>query len=126
MITIFRSISTEIQLSQIIAMIMGYFFAVIIAFSLHEFAHASVAFKLGDPTPKALGRLTLNPIKHLDPFGFIGLIFFGFGWAKPVAVNPLNFKHYRRDMFLVSVSGVITNVILALYLLVFFQLYIAN
>ena len=113
MITIFRSVSSEIQLPQILAMIMGYFFAVVIAFSLHEFSHASMAYKLGDSTPKAMGRLTLNPIRHLDPIGLIGLLFFGFGWARPVAVNPLNFRHYRRYMFLVSISGVVTNIILA-------------
>ena len=99
--------------SRILAFIAGYIFAIIIAFGLHEFAHAFSAYKLGDPTPKALGRLTLNPLKHLDMYGLIGFLVVGFGWAKPVEINPLNFKKYRRDMFLVSISGVLTNLLLA-------------
>ena len=99
--------------SKILAFIVGYLFAIVIAFSMHEFAHAFTAYKLGDPTPKALGRLTLNPLKHLDMYGLIGFLVVGFGWAKPVEVNPLNFKKYRRDMFFVSIAGVLTNLLLA-------------
>lgn len=99
--------------SKIIAFILGYIFAIVIAFSSHEYAHALTAYKLGDYTPKALGRLTLNPFKHIDIYGLIGFLVVGFGWAKPVEVNPLNFKKYRRDMFLVSIAGVLTNLFLA-------------
>ncbi len=99
--------------SRILAFIVGYIFAIIIAFSLHEYAHALTAYKLGDITPKALGRLTINPFKHIDMYGLIGFLVVGFGWAKPVEVNPLHFKKYRRDMFLVSIAGVLTNLILA-------------
>lgn len=99
--------------SSILAFVVGYIFAIILAFSLHEYAHALTAYKLGDYTPKAMGRLTLNPLKHIDALGLIGFLVSGFGWAKPVEVNPLNFKKYRRDMFLVSIAGVLTNLILA-------------
>ena len=77
--------------------------AVCILFSLilHECAHGWVAYKCGDPTAKMLGRLTLNPAKHLDPFGTICMVFLHVGWAKPVPVNPRNFRHFRRDYILV-------------------------
>lgn len=100
------------SMAQTLAFIVAYILALIIAFGMHEFSHAYCAYKLGDPTPKALGRLTLNPIKHLDLYGFLGFLIVGFGWAKPVEVNPLNFRKYKRDMFLVSISGVLTNLIL--------------
>ena len=88
--------------------------AVCILFSLilHECAHGWVAFKCGDPTAKMLGRLTLNPAKHLDPFGTICMVFLHVGWAKPVPVNPRNFRHFRRDYILVSLAGIITNLLL--------------
>lgn len=106
-------LQTGATFSRILALMVGYIFAIVIAFSMHEFAHAYTAYKLGDPTPKALGRLTLNPLKHLDLYGLIGFLVVGFGWAKPVEVNPLNFKKYRRDMFFVSIAGVLTNLLLA-------------
>ena len=81
---------------------------------LHEIAHGYVAWKCGDPTAKMLGRLTLDPRKHLDPMGTLFLIFFGFGWAKPVPVNPRNFEDYRRDDFLVSIAGITVNITLFL------------
>ena len=99
--------------SRILAFIAGYVFAIVIAFGLHEYAHALTAYKLGDSTPKALGRLTPNPMKHIDIYGLVGFLVVGFGWAKPVEINPLNFKKYRRDMFLVSIAGVFTNLLLA-------------
>ena len=87
----------------------------IISLSMHELAHAFVAYKNGDDTAKLMGRLTLNPIAHLDPMGLLFCIIFGFGWAKPVPVNPLKFKKYRSGMAWVSVAGVITNYILAFF-----------
>ena len=90
-----------------------YMLVMIVSFSLHEFAHAFTAYKCGDNTPKIHGRVTINPLAHIDPVGFIFAALFFVGWAKPVQVNPLNFKHYRKDMAKVSVAGVITNFILA-------------
>jgi len=92
------------------------YIAVCILFSLiiHECAHGWVALKCGDPTAKWLGRLTLNPVKHLDPFGTICMIFLRIGWAKPVPVNPRNFRNYRRDYILVSLAGITVNLIICL------------
>lgn len=87
--------------------------AVIFVFTPHEFAHAYVAYKCGDPTAKMRGKMTLNPIKHFDPVGFVLCAVAGFGWAKPVPINPYNFKNYRKGMFLTAVAGVITNYIIA-------------
>ncbi|MGI6153942.1 MAG: site-2 protease family protein [Christensenellaceae bacterium] len=85
--------------------------AILLALTVHETAHAYAAYKAGDPTAKNLGRMTLDPFKHIDPVGLICLIFFRFGWAKPVPVNPRNFKNYKRDNILVSLAGIITNLI---------------
>lgn len=119
-------LQTGITFSRIIAFVVGYVFAIILAFGLHEFAHAFTAYKLGDPTPKALGRLTINPLKHLDMYGLIGFLIVGFGWAKPVEINPLNFKKYRRDMFLVSISGVLTNLFLAFIFSGLYYFFVTN
>ncbi|MEF9922679.1 MAG: site-2 protease family protein [Anaerovoracaceae bacterium] len=88
--------------------------AIVIALSFHEFAHGFVSYKLGDPTPKIQGRLTLNPIAHMDPFGFIALLFAGFGWGIPVEIDPRYYKHRRRDEALVAVAGVTMNLLLAI------------
>lgn len=85
----------------------------IIAFSVHEFAHALVAYKFGDSTAKNQGRLTLNPLKHLDPFGTILIFIAGFGWARPVPVNRFFFKNPRLAGILVSVAGPLSNLLLA-------------
>lgn len=82
---------------------------VLVAITFHEVAHGYVAYRCGDPTAKMLGRLNLNPLKHLDPIGTITLFLLGFGWAKPVPVNPRNFRNFRRDDFLVSVAGITVN-----------------
>lgn len=87
--------------------------AILIGLSFHEFAHAFAADRLGDQTPKLQGRVTINPAAHLDPFGFLALFFIGFGWGKPVEVNPWNFKHMRRDSLIVDLAGVTINLILA-------------
>ena len=87
--------------------------AILIALSFHEFAHAWVANKMGDPTAKNAGRLTLDPVKHLDLIGTICLILFRFGWAKPVPINPRNFKNPRRDEILVSLAGIGMNVLIS-------------
>lgn len=86
---------------------------VIVALTMHEYAHARVACWQGDKTSYELGRLTLNPLKHLDPIGAVCLLFFRFGWAKPVPVNPYRFKRPRLGLALTSVAGPIMNLILA-------------
>lgn len=88
--------------------------AIIIGLSFHEFAHAAAAYALGDKTPKLQGRVTINPAAHIDPIGFVALIFIGFGWGKPVQVNPMNFKKMRRDGLIVDLAGVTLNFILAI------------
>ena len=85
----------------------------LLALTLHEFAHGYVAYRLGDPTAKDLGRLTLNPLKHLDPLGTLAFFFIKFGWAKPVPVNPRYFKDPKRDMLWVALAGPATNLLLA-------------
>lgn len=87
--------------------------AVLIAICLHEYAHGFVSHLCGDPTPKARGRLSLNPLHHLDPVGTLCLIFFHFGWAKPVVVNPNYYKNKKLGMVLVAIAGPLTNFILA-------------
>jgi len=88
--------------------------SILLTLILHEIAHGYVAWKCGDPTAKMLGRLSMDPRKHLDPMGTLFLVFFGFGWAKPVPVNPRNFDDYRRDDFLVSIAGITVNITLFL------------
>jgi len=87
----------------------------ILIFSLviHEVSHGWAAYLMGDRTAMWLGRLTLNPLRHLDPFGTIALLFFGFGWAKPVPVNYLNLRDFRKGIFLVSIAGVAANFLFA-------------
>jgi len=91
-----------------------YIFAILLALTLHEFAHAYAANRLGDPTPKLMGRLSLNPIAHLDLFGTIFLLLAGFGWGKPVIINSRNFTNPRWDNLTVSLAGPMTNFFLAL------------
>jgi Zn-dependent protease len=85
-----------------------------LALTLHEYGHAWAAVHYGDPTPKAAGRLTLNPLKHLDPLGTIFLFVAHFGWAKPVPVNPANFTHPRADLW-VSLAGIMANLVQAVF-----------
>lgn len=84
----------------------------VLSLSLHEFAHAFVAYKCGDETPKLQGRVTLNPLKHMDVMGFICCLLFGFGWAKPVQINPSNFRNVKKGQAWTSVAGVLMNLIL--------------
>lgn len=86
---------------------------IIIGLSFHEFAHGFVSWKLGDPTPKLQGRVTLNPAAHIDLFGFICLLFAGFGWGKPVQIDPRYYKHRRRDEMMVALAGVVMNFLIA-------------
>ncbi len=86
--------------------------AIIIGLSLHEFSHAKVADLCGDPTPRMMGRVTVDPRAHIDPIGLACLLLLRFGWGKPVIVNPNNFRNQRRDSLLVSLAGVSMNLII--------------
>ncbi len=88
--------------------------AALIALTVHEFSHGLTAYKLGDPTAKNLGRLSLNPIKHIDVFGALCMIFFRFGWAKPVPINARYFKKPKRDFALTALAGPLSNLLMAL------------
>lgn len=86
----------------------------LLALTIHEFAHGYVAYRLGDPTARAAGRLTLNPLRHLDPIGTIAFFIIKLGWAKPVPVNPAYFKNPRKDMLWVALAGPMTNLAMAI------------
>lgn len=90
-----------------------YFLAFVVALTFHECSHALAAYKLGDPTARNMGRLTLNPLKHLDLMGTLLLLLVGFGWAKPVPVNPRNYRNPKRDDIIVSLAGITSNLLLA-------------
>lgn len=109
----------------------GYLIAIILGISLHEFAHALIAYRLGDLTPVQQGRLTINPLAHFDPFGTLLILFAGFGYGRPVMVNPYAFRVDRRTgMALVAIAGPITNILIAiafgLSMRFLFRLYEAN
>ncbi|MFZ5366587.1 MAG: site-2 protease family protein [Patescibacteria group bacterium] len=87
--------------------------ALLVAITIHEFSHAWTADRLGDPTARLMGRLTLNPLAHLDPFGTLALLLFRFGWGKPVPFDPFNLRNPRRDAALISLAGPASNLILA-------------
>ncbi len=89
----------------------------------HEFAHAAVAVANGDPTPKLNGRLSLNPLRHFDPLGFVMCALVGFGWARPVPINSANFKNYKVGLFTTAIAGVVTNYIIAF---IFYPLYLLS
>lgn len=98
---------------------------IIVGISFHEFAHGFVSYKLGDPTPKIQGRLTINPMAHIEPVGFIALLLCGFGWGIPVSIDPTYYKHKRRDELLVSLAGVVMNLIIAVIFAFFIRLLFA-
>lgn len=88
--------------------------ATVIALCIHEYCHGYAAYKLGDDTAARCGRLTLNPIHHIDPIGAIFMVFFRFGWAKPVPINPRNFKNPKRDFAITALAGPLSNILAAL------------
>lgn len=92
--------------------ILGFVLAVTIALVTHEWAHAWAAFRSGDPTAKIMGRMTLNPAKHVEPMGLVMFLVVGIGWAKPVPVNPFNYRNFRKGNFFVSIAGVTVNLII--------------
>lgn len=95
--------------------VIGFCIAVVVAMCCHEYAHARVAYKCGDDTAKVSGRMTLNPLAHIDLLGMLSFVLVGFGWAKPVPINPVRFKEYRKGIFLTSVAGVITNFVICFF-----------
>lgn len=97
--------------------------ALLVAITVHEFAHGYVAEKLGDPTPRSQGRLTLNPMKHLDLFGAISLVVFGFGWAKPVQVNAAYFNDRKKGMAYVGLAGPVSNLIVVFLTLIIIKIF---
>ena len=113
-VTEIREFLTDLRTDPADTLISLAILAVCLLFSLiiHEIAHGYVALKCGDPTAKMMGRLSLNPAKHLDPVGTVCMILLHVGWAKPVPVNPRNFRNYKRDYILVSMAGIVTNFVL--------------
>lgn len=115
----------DLRLSLIIALLT--IPTILLSLSLHEVAHGFIAYKCGDPTAKNLGRLTLNPLKHLDPLGTVLMVLCGYGWAKPVPINSRYFKNPKKGMALTALAGPVTNLILgffgAVLYAVFFRLY---
>lgn len=102
-------------------------FCVFLSLSFHEFCHGFAAYKMGDDTARLMGRLNLNPMSHLDPFGTFCLFFFGFGWAKPVPVNPMRFKSgkYKSGMVITSLAGPLGNFVLAFFVLGIYRIILA-
>lgn len=101
------------DLQAMLPFILSWLVAITVGLTVHEFAHAKAADMVGDPTPRAAGRISLNPIDHYDPVGTTMILLFGIGWGKPVPVNPLNFRKPRRDTVIVAGAGVATNIVVA-------------
>ena len=100
--------------------------AALVALTIHEYAHGYVAYRLGDYTAKSMGRLSLNPIRHLDPFGALCMVFFHFGWAKPVPIDPRNFKNPRRGFAITALAGPLTNLVVGFFTAFFYLLGIST
>ena len=115
-ISTWQSILNGFDFSYLLQLLLGVIPA-LICITIHEFCHGVTAFYLGDDTAKNMGRLSLNPIRHLDPVGFFMLIVFHFGWAKPVPVNMMKFKRPKRGMALTALAGPASNLVLTLLLL---------
>ncbi len=120
---VFDLLSGEMSLLDFIVSIGATIFVVFCATPLHEYAHALVAVKLGDDTPINRGRLTINPMAHIDPIGAIMIFLFGFGYAKPVEVRMRHFKKPKRDMALVALAGPVCNLLQSLVFLVLYNLF---
>lgn len=99
--------------SQFLTLALAYILVIMLSLSLHEFAHAFAAYKNGDQTPKLNGRVSLNPMRHIDPIGLICCALFYFGWAKPVQINPSNFRNIKKGIAWTSIAGVLMNIFLS-------------
>jgi Zn-dependent protease len=97
---------------EITIVLVAFALAIVIAITCHEYAHGFAALRNGDPTAKMAGRLTFNPAKHFEPLGLLCFLFAGIGWAKPVPVNPYNYRNFKKANFWVSISGVLVNIVL--------------
>ena len=97
--------------------------SLLVAITIHEFSHAFAADRLGDPTPRLQGRLTLNPLAHLDPIGTVLMLIARFGWGKPVVFDPFNLRHPRRDAAIISLAGPVSNILLAIVLSVLLRFF---
>ncbi len=113
---------SSLSMGQKLTYILILAFCVLFSLSVHEFSHGFAAYAVGDKTAKYSGRLSLNPLAHLDPFGAICLFLFGFGWAKPVPVNPWNFKNKKGGMILTALAGPFSNFLLAFIAMVIYTL----
>ncbi len=113
---------SSIDASQLIVYILSSLCVIFLTMPIHEAAHAFAADKLGDRTARYQGRLSLNPMKHIDPIGAVCILLFGFGWAKPVPVTGYNFKKPKRDMAITALAGPVANLILALISMLLFYL----
>ena len=113
------------ELRDILPGILFTIIVVLFSLSLHEMSHGYVAYKMGDHTARNLGRLTLNPSVHLDPIGTICMLFFGFGWAKPVPINTRNFKNPRKGILLTAIAGPVSNLLLSFISLLVFALIVS-
>ena len=113
---------SSLSMGQKLTYILILAFCVLFSLSVHEFSHGLAAYAVGDKTAKYSGRLSLNPLAHLDSFGAICLFLFGFGWAKPVPVNPWNFKNKKGGMILTALAGPFSNFLLAFIAMVIYTL----
>lgn len=115
-------ISGNLDFTSLIVYILSSLTVIFLTLPVHEFAHGLAATKLGDPTPRYQGRMTVNPFAHIDWIGAACILLFGFGWAKPVQINTNNFKNPKRDMALTALAGPASNIIIALIALIFYNI----
>ena len=118
-----RLLSGNIDFASIIVYILSSLTVIFLTMPVHEFAHGFAATKLGDPTPRYQGRMSLNPFAHIDWIGAACILLFGFGWAKPVQVNSNNFRNPKRDMAITAFAGPLSNLIVALISLVIYNVF---
>ncbi|MEE1240073.1 MAG: site-2 protease family protein [Acutalibacteraceae bacterium] len=118
-----RLLSGNIDFASIIIYILSALTVIFLTMPVHEFAHGFAATKLGDPTPRYQGRMTLNPFAHIDWIGAACILLFGFGWARPVQVNSNNFRNPKKDMAITAAAGPIANLIVALIALVVYNIF---
>lgn len=118
---LFSGASTMYKIQQILLFALASLIVLFLALPFHEFSHAFIANKLGDPTARYQGRMKLNPLVHLDPWGSALILIFGFGYAKPVPINPRNFKNPKRGMALSALAGPVANLILTVIALILFN-----